>query len=239
MDKRIVRLLFWLVCVLIARSGRAQGCRVDYTPNYALYVTESTDGTKIYTTVLSDGSTTGTGGAGCNYPSATHTAVAYNTIGSVNSKMNGSPGCMTCYLSVQNDQEIVGTPGVIYVFTGSTNIICSVFGTFWSNLFSTQIEVAATHSKVTSTKPSSGGYEICNVTSWCTAATTPPDCNPSFVAQAPLIAGGTASCLAYYDTVWLATRPAAGQLWNCYPPIPGESAEGSTNASLVSCIRNK
>ncbi len=209
--------------------------------NIALYVTESSDGRNIYTTVLTDGSTSGSGGAGCNFPNAKHTPVSYNSIGSINSKLSGSPNCMTCYLSVQNDQQIAGTPGVIYTFTGSGEVDCSQFGTFWGNLFSFQAEVAGTHSKTTSSTPGGGGSQVCSLQSWCTPATTPPDCNPSYTIQEPLILGGTASCSLYYDTTWLAERksPASpGAPWTCLPLVPGQNASGNQNGSLGVCTKN-
>ena len=47
-------LVFWtLACV---PSGLAQGCGVVMTRNYSSYQSASTDGAKIYTSVLVDGS---------------------------------------------------------------------------------------------------------------------------------------------------------------------------------------
>ena len=38
---------------------------------------------------------------------------------------------MTCYLSIQNDQGIVGVPGTIYTFDSGGQVACSIWGTFF------------------------------------------------------------------------------------------------------------
>jgi hypothetical protein len=138
------RLLSCFFCLFLCLGGigHAQGCRLDYTPNYATYgsVSLSADGQTVYSTALTDGSTSGSPSAGCNYPYATHTAKTYNTIGSVGGWANGTPGYMTSYLSVQNNQQapihnIAGcdlwTGGCDFTYNGT--VICSVFGTFFNS----------------------------------------------------------------------------------------------------------
>jgi len=136
--KTLVVRLFCLLTLLLpgmVQSVHAQGCRVDYTANYDTYVTETTDGTNIFTTVLIDGSTSGSGGAGCNYPTATHTPKAYNLIGATGGWATGIAGHMTSYLTVQNDQEDPGTGDGTYTFTSEGQVICSVFGDFYDAYF--------------------------------------------------------------------------------------------------------
>jgi hypothetical protein len=131
MKATYVQLLFILLCLLFGvRFANAQGCRLDYTPNYAIYENESTDGTNIYTSVLVDGSTTGSPSAGCDYPNAQHTPMAYNVTGSTGGWLTGTPGYMTSYLSVQNNQEVPGAPGIIYL-DADGEVICSVLETSW------------------------------------------------------------------------------------------------------------
>jgi hypothetical protein len=113
------------------RFAGAQGCRLDFTPNYSIYETESTDGTNIYTSVLVEGSTTGSGSAGCNPNNVTHTPKAYNLLGTTGGWLSGTPGHMNSYSSVQNNQDVAGVPGIIDL-NASGEIVCSEFGTFWS-----------------------------------------------------------------------------------------------------------
>ncbi len=126
------RLLWLLTMIMCGAVGNlfAQGCRLDYTPNYDTYYTLSTDGTNVYTTVLMDGSTTGNGGAGCT-KTATHTPKAYNEIGSIGGWSTGNGGYMTSYLSVQNDQEDPGTGDGTYTFAYEGQVVCSEFGIFY------------------------------------------------------------------------------------------------------------
>jgi hypothetical protein len=78
-----------------------------------------------------DGSTSGSGGAGCSYPSATHTPKAYNLLNSTGGWVNGDGGYMASYLTVQNDQQLNSPPDGNYTFTYEGQVICSVFGDFY------------------------------------------------------------------------------------------------------------
>src|ERR1700689_5475298 len=113
--RKIIQLLVCLIICCGPKLAAAQGCRLDYTASYNQYVTTSADSNnKIYSTVLVDGDTVGNPSAGCNYPSATHTAEAYNKLSTVGGWQSQTPGCMTCYLTKENDQNIQATPGVTY-----------------------------------------------------------------------------------------------------------------------------
>lgn len=135
MKANCTRLLFISLCLPFWCSvANAQGCRLDFTPNYAIYENVSSDGTYIYTSVLVAGSTTGSGSAACNPNNVTHTPKAYNKIGTVGGWVTGTPGHMNSYSSVQNNQDILGGPGIIYL-DASGEIDCSMFGTFWTGGF--------------------------------------------------------------------------------------------------------
>jgi hypothetical protein len=109
-------------------------------PHYGTYATESSDGTYIYTSVLTDGYMSGTPGIGCNLNGALHTPGAYNQIGTTGGWQNGTPGCMTCGVNVQNNQQIVGVPGIID-FTGEGQVICNKYGGFWYYITHLQFEL--------------------------------------------------------------------------------------------------
>jgi len=103
------------------------------TRNYGAYHAVSTDGTRIFTSSLVDGSATCTPSPGCPCGSATHTPKAFNKIGSVGGWGSGSPQRVSCYPSYQNNQSIVATPGVVYTFQSEGQIICSIAGTFYDS----------------------------------------------------------------------------------------------------------
>lgn len=83
-----------------------------------------------------------------------------------------------------------------------------------------------------------GGAVRCFVSSWCTAGTTPPTCDPSSVDQYPSIPGQQASCWRYYKTNWMAVRiRITGWPWKCFPLLPGENAFGTTDSSAMVCTK--
>jgi hypothetical protein len=133
--KTILRsLLFFCILMCVARSVHAQGCRTIYFANYSTYTTESSDGTNMYTTVLTDGSTTGgPPGPGCPMGPAFHYATSTNAINSVGGTMNGAHQCVGCYLSVQNNQQVAAADGVGHNVYGVGTVICSVVGTWWGS----------------------------------------------------------------------------------------------------------
>jgi hypothetical protein len=202
----VVRFLCVLMCILgFARISHAQGCRVDYTAHYDMYVTETTDGTNIYTTVLTDGSTSGDPSAGCNESSAKHTASSYNLLGSTGGWLSQTPGCMTCYLTIQNDQQMAGTPGVDYNFQAWAQVECSVFGVFFSNGLSGVITVGIsdTFGKNTLGSQTIAGVTFCNYSVNCTVGTTPTCGDPSYSQQLQkILPKPQTSCPYYVITGW-------------------------------------
>lgn len=81
------------------------------------------------------------------------------------------------------------------------------------------------------------GAAYCALKPWCTAATSPPACNPNHVYERPRIFGITVNCYPYYTSRWLAVKYAGSSVWDCYPVIPGENATGTTDSSLGSCSK--
>lgn len=186
--KRATARLFCLLaalCFCFIQRSVAQGCRLDYTPNYALYASATLDDTYVYTTVLTDGSTSGSGSAGCNYPNARHTAQSYNKLGTAGGTVYGTPGYMTSYLSVQNNQQIVGVPGTI-TFDAGGEVICSVFGTFFSTGGHLPLTLSYTYGHTTSSQVVQN-TRFCNTVTQCTSGvpTCPPPPATTYTYQVP------------------------------------------------------
>jgi hypothetical protein len=132
--------VIFAVCLLLlasafVRSAFGQGCGVVMTRNYAAYNNISFDATHIYTQVLVDGSASCTPTPSCPCNTATHTPKAYNQIGSTGGWQSGSPTCVNCYISFQNNQSSLATPGVDQQFNGGGEIVCSIAGVFFSSFF--------------------------------------------------------------------------------------------------------
>lgn len=143
---------------------------------------------------------------------------------------------MTSYIYSQNDEQIVGVPGVVYVFDGEGQVICSVFGELYNLPFNLKIEFARTKTATNwALADSPGSPAICPQQNWCTAATTPPLCPVSVVQQQPLLPGTEASCSDYYNSYYLAER--INNTWTCYPLAPGQNAYGTSESSQAACTQ--
>lgn len=232
-----------LACLSLAFAApfvRAQGCRSLYTFNYDSYATESTNGTNIFTTVITDGSGSGDP-LGCNFPNVKHTPSSYNTITptggtTVGGWVNGSTGSMTSYLYSRNDQQVAATPGMTYDFSGEGEVICSVFGELYYVTFTFKIELARTKTATNwLLADSPGSPAICPQTNWCTAATTPPLCPVSVVQQQPVLPGTEISCYDYYTSFFLAER--LNNVWSCTALVPGQNAYGTSDSSMAACTQ--
>ena len=125
------------------QMGWAQGCRAEYYFDYAVYFSGSSDGTNIYTSVLTDGSASGSPSIACNYPSATHTASSYNMVGSTGGWLSEIPQAMGSYLSIQNNQQVPALDGQDYVFEYQGQVVCSVFGTIYLSIFNGKVGASA------------------------------------------------------------------------------------------------
>lgn len=176
MMKWVARTMMLLFVVgFQVRPSVAQGCRLDYTANYDTYVSVTMDSTKLYSTVLVDGSTSGSGSAGCFYPNATHTPKSYNKLGSVGGWVTGPAGYMNSYVSIENDQNanLAGIPGTIELDWGA-NVICSVFGSFYATGGSPLIYITTTYGKNDRGYQDIYNVRFCNYDPKCTSGT--PTC---------------------------------------------------------------
>jgi hypothetical protein len=122
-----------LMVLFNCTAAYGQGCGATLSPNFSIYTSISRDGKKIYTSVTMQGYASVSPSAGCNMNSATHKAEAYNTIGGTGGPNYSGSSCPSCYYSVTNNQQIVGTPGVNYNFVWDGQAICSIAGTFFGN----------------------------------------------------------------------------------------------------------
>lgn len=200
--KTAIRSLVVIVCLLYAvKFANAQGCLVDYTPEYAIYQSESTDGTNIYTSVQVEGSMVGSPSAACNYNSAIHTPKAYNLLGSTGGWVSGNPGYMSSYISVTNNQAVPGTTAIVY-FDAEGEIICSVFGDFWDvSLPRINVKITTTYWGPPPIFSNGNCYYTTlactnNTTPTCRSATTPgwliPGAScPSYARGSYLVVNGT------------------------------------------------
>ena len=120
-----------LIAALSCGSAQAQDYTVclhpTYTLNYGVYTSATADDTHIYTSVTTDGSATmGYLPPFCGTP--THQPRAFNQIGSVGGWGAGSALCVACYISFQNNQSIVATPGTEYPWSWEGQVYCSLGG---------------------------------------------------------------------------------------------------------------
>jgi hypothetical protein len=107
-----------------------------------------------------------------------------------------------------------------------------------------QFELATTKSQTNFMTPGTNqqvapdGTVECFVNPYCTAATSPPACNPNFVLQSPVFAGAPGTtCRSFYITTWLAQRFAGDTFWNCFPLLPGQNATGVSDSTLGVCTK--
>jgi hypothetical protein len=117
----------------LAPEANGQGCAVTMQAHYSTYATASSDGTNIHTSVLTDGYATGAPSAGCPLNGVTHTPKSYNVLKTTGGWGAGSPGCVTCNITYQNDQQIVGSLGANFTWVYTGSIICSKVGAFWAS----------------------------------------------------------------------------------------------------------
>lgn len=141
-----------------------------------------------------------------------------------------------------NQQSVAATPGTLYTANVEAAVYCTFLnGNFYTSFPTFQFEVATTKSETDSTNPLTDSQVLpdgtvdCALLAHCTAATSPPICNPSLTQQHPLIAGMLAKCHNYYESLWLAERPRPGFAWTCLPLVPGQNAVGTQDASLGAC----
>lgn len=204
----------------IAQTCEAQGCRVDYTFSYSMYISGSSDGTHIYTSVLTEGSGSGSPSLGCNYPNAHHNISSYNKVGGTGGWVYGNPGYMTGYQSVENDQDIVGAPGVLYDFSSEGLVVCTVFGTLFSSAFDGKVGESVGNF----VNGGPGGIYTggCLFKLSCPAGTSSKCAPPSVSAQG-------SDCSYPYDHEYYLTWTPTGKPTECFSPNIGFVAESQVN----------
>ena len=140
-----------LILALSSERAVAQGC-ISFQPDFSEYVSETTDGTYIYTSVTFDGTgdmtITNPGSPSCPPGTPVHTAYTENylswTGGSQGGWSPGQSGCPDCYFSSTNNQSINGSSGDDYSFTWGAEAICSVAGTFFNTGGNIKARIAQT-----------------------------------------------------------------------------------------------
>ena len=206
--------MFCLVACLVGclPRGFAQGCGVVMTRNYSSYATESTNGTRIYTSAVVDGSASCSPTISCPCGSATHTPKVENVIGGVGGWGSGTPQCVNCYLSYQNNQNIAATPGVNYTFNWDGEVVCSLAGVFYS--------VGGTDTL--SLRVSYWGPPVTITNDSCYYGSLA--CSPGTTATCPSGTGVTfaPACPAYVRAEWLVRNGT-----QCIPPALISSATGA------------
>jgi hypothetical protein len=244
---KTVRVLLFSVLSVFTCLGN---CFATFTYQYNSYITYSADANNvIYQTVLLQGAATGD----CYYPcncgqygcqqcpipgcvGAQHTPSITNTIDSAGGTTTGGSGDMFNYINMQTTTSFQAQPDVDYTGTADAEVFCSAAGSsIFGSLLNIDLAVATTKDKTTNSNPQPDGSSICDVTPWCTAATSPPACNPSYVIQRPFYHGQQVSCASYYTTTWLAEKYATDVYWNCFPILPGQNASPTLDPSLGVC----
>jgi hypothetical protein len=191
---KYTRYMILLIALIGCKGAQAQVCFYQYSLNYATYSSESFDGTRIHTSVLTDGAASmSVHNTGCPdavvtqmqnaINTATHYPSSYNKIGSIGGWGSGSSSCVSCYLSFENDQSVLDN-GTVFSWAIGGEVICSVGGTVFNfGTITDYIEVAHTREASTGVQSSchwlTGPLKIedCNIAStpFCTAPTSPPD----------------------------------------------------------------
>jgi len=174
-----------MTCVLVAVFGCAysfaQGCGAVMTKNYSSYETESQDGTgHIYSSVLIDGSATCEQTIECPCNSATHTPKSFNHLGSVGGWGSGTPQCVNCYLSYQNNESISATLGTDYLFQASTEVVCSIVGAFYNGFFP-NLYISLADTTLQTVRDNGNG--ICTTNPDCTGNITPRCLGPGTIVH--------------------------------------------------------
>jgi hypothetical protein len=260
--KTNVFLLFLVVlCSVSICSGQG-----TMNPQYDGYVSVALDENMVaHQTVVVQGTTTGgctqtityvcgPNGQTCQsqytYPNcvnALHSATITNNIGTTTSETS-SPGVSPfSYLSYQTTsnyqvsaQDFTDKKKI--PVTVKIKVLCTALGVIMSQiLYNNEVidlDLAYTKSRWNNSYTTElGGSVRCFVSSWCTAATTPPTCDPQSVIQEPYVVGQQASCKRYYNTDWFVLRYGTGP-WKCFPTIPGQNAIGDDgDSSFKSCTK--
>jgi hypothetical protein len=224
---RYARYLILIVIVLMCCSGAHAQCSYWYSLNYVTYANESTDGTYIYTSVLTDGNANmGINNSGCPdqvvnqmqqaMNSATHQAGSYNSLGGSGGWGWGDTACVSCYLSYENDNSIDGSDGSEYEFGSNGQVYCSVGGSIFNG--GSGDAFLSIHR---TTYRYSSRSDVCYYNVFC--PTSPHICGPDVVTVQPPCSQN------YFITVWLKVR--VGLYSSCFPGPSGVLSDSPLSCS--------
>src|SRR5258708_290184 len=228
MKRLLLPLVFALACVFLPSKCPAQG----FLNHFNVYVTQSTDSTNtwFYQTITIDGYTQVAG-----MPSGVvHTPKIQNQLGSTGGWYTGTSVCPSCHITFSNTTA-TQPDNLIDEDTAGAEVTCTFGGIFFTDFFNFEFEKAYTRSK--SFPPPTcvpfGTGQICSVPlgSWCTAATTPPDFNPT-------AANGLnpTSIPPFFDQYTICFRKkGTGNPWTCFPTVGIPFAD---NQLLAFCTHN-
>lgn len=193
-----------VLCTIIfgvtAFGAWGQGCLLDLTPHYSIYVNQSTDGTRIYTSVLTDGYADFTPSAGCTGQGAVHTPKSYNLLNSTGGWGSGTSGCMACYLSYENDQSILPAEATDYEFDYQGEVVCTAFGAIFAQSGRKYVSLHTSYGQLTGSTIV-GNQTICQYAAACSSGT--PTCGKNGFTNAVVLGQG---CKSFARASWLAVK---------------------------------
>lgn len=184
-----------------------QGCGVVMTQNYSFYDSYSSDGTNIYTSALVEGSANCQPSLGCPCNTATHTPRVLNQLGSVGGWSSGTPQCVNCYISYENDQSIAATEGVEYLFQMEGDILCSLAGLFFSQNGSGNVYLSLAFTTLQVVSDDGNGH--CGTTADCNGGVTPRCTSPYVLDGVP--------CNPGEFCAYVAARKSLSDPFTCLP----------------------
>jgi len=132
----VLGLLLLTLCP--ARTHGQQTC--DMIPNFSSYEAVAAIGTTIYSSVEVQGWAV-LMPSSCNSSGVTHQGAAYNKLSTVGAWVYGPQTCPSCYINVQNNQSVSGSPTGTYPLNWSGKVICSRIGTLWSTTGNTNVTI--------------------------------------------------------------------------------------------------
>lgn len=175
-----------------AVSVLAQGCSSWMTPGYSSYSSLTWSGTSFNSSVLVEGTTTGTCPLGCSCSGVRHYPRANNQLGPVGGWSTGNLVPWNSYISYEDDQTWDDpVPGDVYDFESAGEVECTAVGLFASFPFP-DIDWGEPVTFTESTTALAVG-------GWCPQAnacvnTTMPECPVTLVLPT---SGG---CFPFYET---------------------------------------
>jgi len=173
-----------------AVSVLAQGCSSWMTPGYSSYSSLTWSGTSFNSSVLVEGTTTGTCPLGCSCSGVRHYPRANNQLGPVGGWSTGNLVPWNSYISYQDDQTWDDpVPGDVYDFESEGEIECTAVGLFAMFPFP---DLDDWGEAVTYTESTTAGGKSCPQANAC-LNTTLPECPVTLVID-------QAGCFPFYLT---------------------------------------